>query len=80
MQQPLARGLVAVAVVALVVALGGLALGYLRVAPIGFLGFVLAVIFASILASTPPVRSPSPEEAEVLAAGASTQLNNGDQA
>ncbi len=55
MEQPLVRGLLAVAVVALVVAAASLSMGYLVVAPMAFLAFILATIVAVIFAATPPV-------------------------
>ncbi len=64
MEQALVRGLLGTALVALLIAAAGLYLGYLGLAPLGFLGFVLASIFAAIFATTPPIRpGPSAEEA-----------------
>lgn len=55
MEQPLVRGLLAVAAVAFIVAVAALAMGYLVLAPMGFLAFVLALIVAVVLATTPPI-------------------------
>jgi uncharacterized membrane protein YbhN (UPF0104 family) len=55
MEQALVRGFIGAAVVGLIIAAAALYLGYLGLAPLGFLGFVLATILAAIFATTPPL-------------------------
>lgn len=54
MDRLVVRGLVVAALIALVTALVAVAAGYGVVAPMAFLGFILAVIFAAIFATTSP--------------------------